>query len=479
MLTDNQGHLSGHCWQKNFKARSVSDRWILISSHGSWIFVTQEEHASLQAGRMEPELFARLEQRGLVRTEKNRQVVREALQLWRAPHLRGTSLHIIVTTRRCNLACRYCHASSSPEDSPEQDLDKATAEKIVKFIFSSPVPSLSIEFQGGESLLNPDAIKSIVSMAREKSARTGKGVRFSLVTNLTLLTDETLDFLVENEIGLSTSLDGPEAVHDRNRPHCSGRGSYHQVINAVKKVREFRYHTGFLTVLTPDSLPHYKEIVDHHRALGIDILCLNPAQALGRAKQDGHMSDVEEYLLYYRKILDYTFELFDQGIVVADRFLLLALQKVLGQSDVGFADFRNPCGAVFSQLAYDVNGDIYPCDESRSFPEFCLGNVGEDTYRRIIHLDKAKNIVRASIPSHPLCADCAYEVFCGLCPIMSYAEGKGLKPVPPDDFRCRLTRFLFDYVFERMVRNPEQLSNLLRYQTLRNGLQKARIGMRR
>jgi His-Xaa-Ser system radical SAM maturase HxsB len=478
MSIDGKVAVSSHDWRANFRARALSDRVVLVSDHGSWMFVSRQELAALHACRADAELLARLERRGLLRTPDNQQDLEQALERWRAPHLRGASLHIVVTTRRCNLACRYCHASSTPENGPLQDLDAPTAEKIVDFAFHSPVPSLAIEFQGGESLLNLDAVRHTVIVARERARQTGKKVRFSLVSNLTLLTPSTLDYLKENQIGLSTSVDGPPAIHDRNRPFCSGCGSYRQVMAAVQQVRQAGCHAGFLTVLTPASLPHYKEIVDHHLSLGIDILCLNPAQALGRGRDDSHISDFDAYLDCYRKILDYTFALLDEGVVVTERFLLLALQKVVDCSDVGFADFRNPCGAVFSQLAYDVNGDIYPCDEARSFPEFRLGNVALDTYEKIVHLQKARDLVRASIPSAPLCRDCAYEPYCGLCPVMSYAEGRGLTPVPPDDFRCRLTRFLFDFVFEKMASDPEQLNALMRYQALRGGLQKARAEMR-
>lgn len=476
MTTDSQSGPSESCWTANYKARPVLDQHALVSKHGSWMLLTKEEFASLQSGRIGRELFACLEQRGLIRTENNQEFIEKALELWRAPHIRGTSLHIVVTTRRCNLACRYCHAAASPADSSCQDLTPPVADRIVDCIFESPAPSVSIEFQGGESLLNLGAVKHVVATARSRAKETGKKVRFSLVTNLTLLTDEVLCYLKENEIGISTSLDGPPAIHDQNRPFCSGCGSYQEVMEGVRLVREGGCHTGFLTVLTPDSLPHYREIVDHHLALGIDILCLNPAQALGRAKDGSHISNVEDYLRYYRRILDYTFELLDNGVVVADRFFLLALQKVTEPSDVGFVDFRNPCGAVYSQLAYDINGDVHPCDEARSFPEFRLGNVATDSYRQIIQKEQGKAIVRASIPGDPLCRECAYETFCGLCPIMSYAEGKGLVPTPPKDFRCRLTVFLFDYVFEKMAQNPERLNSMLRYQALRRELQKLRIG---
>jgi hypothetical protein len=54
------------------------------------------------------------------------------------------------------------------------------------------------------------------------------------------------------------------------------------------------------------------------------------------------------------------FEKIRQGSFVLERLFGLALEKITSDSDVTFTDFRNPGGAVFGQLAYDIDGVIYP-----------------------------------------------------------------------------------------------------------------------
>ena len=42
------------------------------------------------------------------------------------------------------------------------DMDKETAKKVVEFIFQSPSKQITIEFQGGEPLLNFEIVKFVV-----------------------------------------------------------------------------------------------------------------------------------------------------------------------------------------------------------------------------------------------------------------------------------------------------------------------------
>jgi uncharacterized protein len=60
----------------------------------------------------------------------------------------GPTLHMIVTTLRCNHRCRYCHAAVAPMTAKNLDMTRETAEKVVDTIFYTSAQSLTIEFQG-------------------------------------------------------------------------------------------------------------------------------------------------------------------------------------------------------------------------------------------------------------------------------------------------------------------------------------------
>ena len=87
----------------------------------------------------------------------------------------------------------------------------------LRVALSALAPTIKIEFQGGEPLLNFPLIQQIVEAAR-RGAPIGKTLEFVIASNLAQLTDEMLEFCRDKSILLSTSLDGPADLHNRNRP---------------------------------------------------------------------------------------------------------------------------------------------------------------------------------------------------------------------------------------------------------------------
>ena len=71
-------------------------------------------------------------------------------------------------------------------------------------------------------------------MLSERAAAQDRRVDFSLTTNATLLTPAIIDFLSENRIGVTVSMDGPPELHDQLRVFANGRGSYDIVAPRVK-----------------------------------------------------------------------------------------------------------------------------------------------------------------------------------------------------------------------------------------------------
>jgi sulfatase maturation enzyme AslB (radical SAM superfamily) len=56
-------------------------------------------------------------------------------------------------------------------------------------------------------LVNWDIVKYITEYAEIKAHHLSKNVTFALVTNLTLMDDEKLDYILAHNIHISTSLD--------------------------------------------------------------------------------------------------------------------------------------------------------------------------------------------------------------------------------------------------------------------------------
>ena len=102
-----------------------------------------------------------------------------------------TTLHIFVVSKNCNFNCIYCQAGNLNQNE-NYNMSKETAKRAVDIAMDSPSRHLTFEFQGGEPLMNFETIKYIVEYS--KSISNGKFIEYSLVSNLTLLTDEMIEF---------------------------------------------------------------------------------------------------------------------------------------------------------------------------------------------------------------------------------------------------------------------------------------------
>jgi His-Xaa-Ser system radical SAM maturase HxsB len=352
--------------------------------------------------------------------------------------------------------CIYCHASSKPKDKKEFDMDKETAKKTVDFIFQTPNNNITIEFQGGEPLLNWDIVKYIIKYAKEKNKQVKKNMLMSIVTNLTKMDKKKMGYLIDHNVVVCASLDGPKEVHDYNRKFVGG-SNYEQVVKWVKRFKkEYKERraknkiVGALVTLTRKSLKYPKEIVDEYVKLGLDTIHLRFLNNLGVAKGAWPKISysVKEYLDFWKKSVKYIESLKKQGKRINERIVDIMVNKIGSEFDPCYLDLRSPCGAAIGQLTYNYSGDIYTCDEARMIGDdlFMLGNVKKDEYKDIVTCNKACAVINASINDQYMCNDCAYKPYCGVCPVCNYAEqGSVIGKISQTD-RCRIFKGQFDWV---------------------------------
>jgi len=334
-------------------------------------------------------------------------------------------------------------------------MSKDTIDKTLDFIFQSPNKNITIEFQGGETLLRVDLFKYIVKKAKKLNKIHNKNLHFALVSNLTLMTDELLDWIRKERVNICTSLDGPKELHDKNRWFEGGGANYDEVTHWIKKIKEKTGRPpGMLMVTTKYSIPLWKEIVDEYIKWGHNSLQLKHMNKIGFAeiswKQIGYTMD--EFFDFWKKSVDYMIELNKEGIKIKERFVGLILQKILTKQDPNFVDWKNPTGEIIGAMAYDHNGDIFASDEGRMNDLFKLGNVHTDTYKEIVSSEKSQQLLGASInDNYAICDACAYKPWCGLDPVVIHAEQGSIIPKVSDWSRHKLYEFQFNYVFDKLL----------------------------
>ena len=188
---------------------------------------------------------------------------------------------------------------------------------------------------------------------------------------------------------------------------------------------------------------------------GIHLRPLNPVGFAAPAlKEIGYST--EEFLEFYERALDYIIELNRGGTHLIDRAAWIFLMKIFGEFDPNYLDLRSPCGAGIGQIAFNFNGDVYTCDEGRMLSmqgdqSFRMGNVFQNDYNELINSQIVKQTCLASMLDNiPRCQNCAYNPYCGVCPLLNYVEEGSLFSKVPQNRRHKLHEGMLDIIFTKL-----------------------------
>lgn len=373
-----------------------------------------------------------------------------------------TGLHIFVVSLRCEHSCPYCQVSRQSDDKLRFDMPRHVADKAIDLALMSPSKSIKIEFQGGEPLLNFELIKYIVIEAKKRGKH--KNISFVIATNLALLTDEVLDFCKQHKIKISTSLDGPRDLHNKNRPR-PGKDSYER---AVKGIKAAQLHLGLenvsaLMTTTSNSFGKVKEIIDEYRQIGFSGIFLRPLSPYGFAVKTKKYNEYDTALWqnFYEEGIDYIIQLNRTGIDFREYYAGTILAKMLTCQEPGYVDLMSPAGIGIGAVVYNYDGKVYASDEGRMLAEmgdsaFELGNVLTDTYGEIFLNPKLLDALEDSFAySVPGCNECAFENYCGADPVFHHSQfGDYVGRKPASSF-CKRNKRIFKYLIARMEKDKQ------------------------
>ena len=102
------------------------------------------------------------------------------------------------------------------------------------------------------------------------------------------------------------------------------------------------------------------------------------------------------------------------------------------------------CSMGSKEFNITPNGDIYPCDTARSIQSLKIGNIKTTNFREIIiNTIELRTLTQEF---QPLCDTCAYNCFCGNCPVVTYAKYNCFIEKTPLDFNCYVNKYILDYI---------------------------------
>lgn len=458
-----------------FLHERLGEKILLVNVCGDHVFATNQQLDSILSTTIDPgdPFYLELKSKHFICDRNLEDVINFLAIKFRSKKsfLRDfTSLHMMVITLRCNHRCEYCQVSSESEDAAKWDMQPQTAKAIIDVIFQSPSQHIKIEFQGGEPLLNWQTLKVAIEYAEAKNIVEKRHLEFVICTNLYALNDEILQFIKDRNVCLSTSLDGPQEIHDGQRIVRSGASSYEMFVRNLEKASKVigQERISALMTTTKKNINRLPEVIDEYIRLGfrgIFLRDLNPyGFAADNRSQIGY--DIHDFVEAYKSVLDHLIALNIGGTFFAEYHTVLLLQRILTPFGTGFVDLQSPSGAGISGVIYDFNGDVYPADEARMLArmgdsKFFMGNVFNNTYQEIFYGNTIKDLVRMScVELMPQCATCPFQIYCGADPVRNYLDHKDLMGHRPSSDFCRKNMAIFRHLFSLLLRNDPKVMDV-------------------
>lgn len=338
-------------------------------------------------------------------------------------------------TRQCNLNCVYCYGNTG-ECGDEGKMDEATATRAVDWLMdrSGNKKSVGILFGGGEPLINFPLIRHVVAHADKSAKALGKEVRYGMTTNATLLDDEKITFLKTHGIVPLISYDGPEHIHNENRPFKNGRGSHEVVLkNAENLLAKIPHARCRATINRSGDLPQIKKAI---LSAGFTSYTLTPAvpSLYGNWMPQGRGTEEMRHMYnFLDKEADITFNAIRNRTVPKHGFkvLLSYLHALLSKEKRLYG-----CGAGRRYLGVSVKGDLFPCPLFTGDPEMRMGSVFETDADREPYL-------RAMVTRLDECARCWAACFCGGGCLYTNKAANG-DPFKPFEVYCDRVKYAIE-----------------------------------
>ncbi len=339
-------------------------------------------------------------------------------------------------THDCNLRCHYCYAGrkyrhAMTRETAQRAMDIALAEA------QRTGSGVDISFFGGEPLLEWELLQWCADSFRQQAQAYELPMppRFGLTTNMTLLTEDKLEWLAERDFLIGLSLDGSPAMHNANRRFASGEGSHAATLPALAWLNAHpQVRTRNVCVVTPSNA--------HLLADGVSWLAEHYHGNIGlNFDYWSHWTDEQFEVLaaQYREMMRRMADSYRAGRPMrVDN----VREKIL--SHIRSAEGKEPClhcRIGEREIAVTVDGNFFPCSRlvgEGDAPELNFGNVYEGINRARQHA-----IIAARGNRTPECLSCGLRHRClNSCGCTNHAASGRLDRVSP--FLCCLERLCIE-----------------------------------
>lgn len=301
------------------------------------------------------------------------------------------------------------------------------------------IEPVSITFHGGEPLLLGHKFFREVLAYLETLDDTQRKDKFSLAvqTNLTLLDQEYCDIFKQYNVNISTSIDGPEWLHNKYRENHA------TVMRNVYLARRNGLKVGAICIITADKLPYAQDIFDFFCEHKINFKT-NPPFIHGQAYKNREIVSVSvsEYSLFLENLFDIWYSS-KPKVIIENLFEMINI--VLKGAGAGSCANSN-CSAKHVTITSD--GDCYTCGRTTGNPKFCYGNIIHTSFINMANSSTLQYLTDRVPDNIETCSRCTFKYVCfSGCMYEAYLlHGTIYSP----DRNCEAFKVLYTHIHNRI-----------------------------
>lgn len=369
-----------------------------------------------------------LKKQGFLTEREDLDIVHFETDLLESLYKNNLNTLTLQVTQNCNLRCKYCVYSGSYINRvhTKKRMSWETAKKSIDFLHerSDCSSQVAFGFYGGEPLLEFDLIKKCVAYIKEIFH--GKKQTFVITTNATLINEEILAFLMENDFSVMISLDGPKKVQDGNRVFADEESGTFEVI--MKKLK-----------MIEDTAPEYLEKITFNAVIDLeqDFGAANDfylsfdmvKNSMVRGTFVNDINRLEKKAVNMQYLIDSRYEEFRTMLYYCTgtngKYRPRLLRGYMDSLKHNFADrdiykynkaqkkttIGGQCLPGIQRLFVTVDGMLFPCERvNENAEDFCIGDIDHG-----FHMEQAKRLLNVGKLTENECRKCWCHKLCSQC----------------------------------------------------------------
>ena len=383
---------------------------------------------------------------------------------------------VLETTQQCNFRCKYCHNTLETvfRHHTNKHMTLPVAKAAIDFYKQMYLKFFSkltddkkrmlldfyppyIGFYGGEPSLNwnlvEEASEYYIHAGWKEHGIQQKDLGISINSNLFILTDKMMSFLLKNRPLLYVSLDGPREDNDRNRVTVDGQGTFDKVFANLQRIKENapEYFREKVMILCVEAEGNDNKAVHNlldSMGCSVNYMKEQPHDCLEKDPEK-QILDIE---INEQKSIDDCIHKYKKRIAENDPEALEEFDSLYFLENIqNDAPYRRrllsvnlTCPLCVDNIMIDTEGGMHLCHKTDgSLP---LGNVCESGYDMQKMFEAYKSYGETTNCLE--CRSCWAMNNCGYCAALRLKGGKWFNPRP---IECDLHRRNMEYQLKLFI----------------------------